>query len=119
MTDPVMHMANSSAQITPVSMKSTWHGMVVPKVINHCMYMHVPLQMQQGECGVLFLTQPWPDADLQFALLVPEDPWIHGFPWENPTVMCFLSEKGVWGKGNQSNYLALTLIFYPQPADRL
>lgn len=46
--DCVMHVANSSAQITPVSMKSTWRGMVVLKVINHCMYKHVPLQMQQG-----------------------------------------------------------------------
>lgn len=28
-------------------------------------------------------------------------------------------EKGVWEKGNQSHYLALSLIFYPQPADTL
>lgn len=73
----------------------------------------------KGERGVLFLTQPCPDpdADLQFALLVPEDPWIHGFPWENSTMMCLLSEKGVWEKGNQSNYGTDFLNFNAQPAD--
>lgn len=73
----------------------------------------------KGEHGVWFLTQPWPDADLQLALLIPQDPWIHSFLRENPVVMCFLSEKGVWEKGNKSNYLAMAFIFYPQPADSL
>lgn len=95
-----------TTQVTPVSMKFIWRGMMALNV----MFL---LRCSKGEHGVLFLIQLWPDADLQLALLIPQDPWVHSFPQENPTVMCPLSEKEVWEKGNQSNYLALAFIFYP------
>lgn len=48
LSNTVMHMANSSAQITPVRMKFIWHGMMALKVINLWMYKHIPPQVHQG-----------------------------------------------------------------------
>lgn len=107
-----MHMANSSAQITPVSVKFTsHHGTMVLTAISQWMYKHVPLQMQQGWTWCLVSHPAMARCRLQLALLIPQDPWIHSLLQENPTVMCFLSEKGVWEKGNKSNYLAPAFIF--------